>query len=288
MTITRFRAYQLGEPGSSFSYCHDGRFTLIEARITNKSYKNVNREVQSFASGNLNTLHITSWDNDHCRPEELQLIIDYLRPMKIEYPGYDPESDSSKEALSIVKTFHNKGFKITQFTPAFIGSLENAKRLGTTDILYWPLELSLTNPNDNSSAKLFRSGHFTVLSLGDLESFEISKNIMNREVIKSEVDIMILAHHGADNGFTCQKLLDAIKPTVAICTSNYDSQYNHPKENIRTLLFKNNIPLFTTKTGDVIIQNSPEDPGKYEIFNLIADSSQISTRKIFNAKSILN
>ena len=31
---TRFRAYQLGNAGSSFSYYADGHFTLIEARLT--------------------------------------------------------------------------------------------------------------------------------------------------------------------------------------------------------------------------------------------------------------
>ena len=64
---------------------------------------------------------------------------------------------------------------------------------------------------------------------------------------------MILAHHGANNGLTNQELLTAIKPCIAICTSNYDSQYNHPRDEIRNLLRYNQIPLFTTKTGDVII-----------------------------------
>lgn len=33
MKKTRFRAYQLGDKGSSFSYSVDGNFTLIEARL---------------------------------------------------------------------------------------------------------------------------------------------------------------------------------------------------------------------------------------------------------------
>jgi hypothetical protein len=32
--VTRFRAYQLGASGSSFSYFVDGHFTVLEARMT--------------------------------------------------------------------------------------------------------------------------------------------------------------------------------------------------------------------------------------------------------------
>ena len=35
--VTRFRAYQLGTSGSSFSYFADGHFTLLEGRLTNRS-----------------------------------------------------------------------------------------------------------------------------------------------------------------------------------------------------------------------------------------------------------
>jgi competence protein ComEC len=38
---TRFRAYQLGSAGSSFSYFADGHFTLLEARLTDTSEANI-------------------------------------------------------------------------------------------------------------------------------------------------------------------------------------------------------------------------------------------------------
>ena len=44
--ITRFRAYQLGTPGSSFSYSVDDHFTLIEARITTKSMLGISAELK--------------------------------------------------------------------------------------------------------------------------------------------------------------------------------------------------------------------------------------------------
>ena len=43
--VARFRAYQLGCAGSSFSYFADGRFTLIEARLNDTNAPSVAREM---------------------------------------------------------------------------------------------------------------------------------------------------------------------------------------------------------------------------------------------------
>ena len=62
MAKTRFRAYQLGEAGSSFSYCYDGHFALIEAGLNERNTINVFNELKEYSNRELNTLHITSWD----------------------------------------------------------------------------------------------------------------------------------------------------------------------------------------------------------------------------------
>ena len=94
--ITRFRAYQLGTPGSSFSYSVDDHFTLIEARLTAMSMRGVIAELKLLNKKCINCLHITSWDQDHCDYEELSLILKYLKPQRVEYPGYMPHTDNAK------------------------------------------------------------------------------------------------------------------------------------------------------------------------------------------------
>lgn len=59
---TRFLAYQLGEPGSSFSYFADEHFTLIEAKLTDRSYSSLEAELEACGKTSIDTLHITSWD----------------------------------------------------------------------------------------------------------------------------------------------------------------------------------------------------------------------------------
>ena len=73
--ITRFRAYQLGTAGSSFSYFADGAFTVLEARMTEMSGKMLAIEMDHCGVSSANALHITSWDSDHCLASELPALL---------------------------------------------------------------------------------------------------------------------------------------------------------------------------------------------------------------------
>lgn len=278
--ITRFRAYQLGTPGSSFSYFDGIYFTLIESRITDLSRPQLKQELQICGRTKINCLHITSWDNDHCTNADLEEILTTWEPAKVEYPGYAPHTDTGKECLKIISKYElEQRKKIVKIDPPYIAKLNKATGWGYTDIVYWPKMLADEKPNDNSTAKLFRTGSFNVLSLGDLESAEIASHFKSCPTLKSETDIMILAHHGADNGFTTKALLERINPHVTICTSDFDNQHEHPKQAIKDLLYKLEIPIFTTKTGDVIITSISPHTHKYSVLNLKAGSTGISSKK---------
>jgi competence protein ComEC len=168
-------------------------------------------------------------------------------------------------------------------TPAFIRALEPASAKAFRNTFYNPFHIS-DNANDNSTVKHFRQGSFNVLSLGDVESPLIGARLRRSSILTSETDIMILAHHGADNGFTTKKFLAHIEPTVAICSSNYDNQYDHPREEIRELLHEQGIRLATTKTGDVIVRSTGDHAGTYEVVNLIGRSTKESSRTFFFSK----
>jgi competence protein ComEC len=90
--MTRFRAYQLGNAGSSFSYFNGTKFTLLEARYNDVNEQNIRQELEICQTSGIHTLHITSWDLDHCSPSQLEKILLNYSPQKIEYPGYSPHS----------------------------------------------------------------------------------------------------------------------------------------------------------------------------------------------------
>lgn len=282
---TRFRAYQLGTEGSSFSFYDGAYFTLIEARLNDVNKPRVIGELDKCGLSKINCLHITSWDADHCAKKDLEDILATFEPRKIEYPGYDPHTDTAEECLEIITAYKtkNKDKIVVKVDPPYIKSLEDAHTWGYKNILFHPKYMS-DNSNDNSTVKLFRSGSFNVASLGDVESVDISAALRTYKSFYSEIDVMVLAHHGADNGFTTSSFLKKVQPTIAVCSSNYDNKFEHPKQEIRELLNKYQIPIFTTKTGDIVIVSLPPHTTKYKVFNLISGSTKLSSETIFTSK----
>jgi competence protein ComEC len=291
---TRFRAYQLGNAGSSFSYCNGTTFTLIEARLTDASKPSLLKELSIFDKTTIDNLHITSWDADHCSPSELVTILNEFKPKKIEFPGYEPSTDTGKKCLAYINQYkdiylkQSKTITLSKVTPQFLSELSNAQNgLGYSDIYYHPHKV-YENSNNNSLVKLFRSGSFTVLSLGDVELPEIADIIMNGEIARTQVDVMILAHHGADNGFTTDKFIKAINPKMTVCSSNYDNQFEHPKQEIKDLLYQNGIKNFTSKTGDVIVKSINNHIGEFCVVNLISGNEAISSTYNYKSKRLNN
>jgi competence protein ComEC len=235
-------------------------------------------------------LHITSWDSDHCSPCEFPRVLEMVRPAKIECPGYEPSFENGKESRRIIreyerkKSLSNRPVDLKYITPEYIDGLQVAERLAFRNVFYHPRWIDQSCANNNSTVKFFREGSFNVLSLGDVESLDISARLRRDKYLGREVDVMILAHHGADNGFTNKRFLEHIEPHLAICSSNYDNHYDHPTEEIRELLYDQNIRLMTTKTGDVIVMSIGDHTGWFRAINLRADSTEESSRCDFRAK----
>lgn len=286
---TRFRAYQLGQAGASYSYFADQHFTLVEGMATEINIAQVRSEMENCGKETIDTLHITGWDTDHCNSSGLKWILDNLRPTRIEYPGYPPHTDTAKGCLQVIKDFQASRAKagpkvaVQCMDPTYLISLEAGKTLGYRNIVYHPKELR-DSSNDNSTVQLFRKGCFNVASLGDVQDPAIAAMLRASSIFKRETDVLILAHHGADNGFTTRRFLKDVAPTVAICTSNYDNHHDHPRQEIREMLHELGIKIFTTKTGDVIIESVPSHTGKYKVVNLKSNSTQVSTVAEFEAK----
>jgi len=286
---TRFRAYQLGEPGSSFSYFADGHFTLIEAKLTDQSSPSLAAELKACGRTTIDTLHITSWDQDHCDFKELQEILSALKPKKIEYPGYDHDSENAKNCLQEIMRYQAARRKAAlsmlarRIDPPYVKSLEEAKGLGYTDIIFHPKEL-FSGSNDNSTVKLYREGMFNVASLGDVEHSNIGSMLRRSRAFKTEVDVLILAHHGSDNDVNSKKFFQTVKPTIAVCSSDYDNQYGHPHANVKDALHEACVRVVTTKTGDVLVESVPNHRKEFQVTNYKSDSTDVSSTKRYVSK----
>src|SRR5205823_1581434 len=87
------------------SYFADGHFTLIEARLNDINAPSVAREMAACGVETAHCLHITSWDSDHCSLSELPVLLEMIRPAKIECPGYEPSSDSGKDCRRMIQGY---------------------------------------------------------------------------------------------------------------------------------------------------------------------------------------
>lgn len=288
---TRFRAYQLGQTGSSFSYFADGIFTLIEARLTDISESSLKSELMICKKKYIDVLHITSWDQDHCNLVELEKILQNYKPSRVEYPGYSPHSENGKSCLVAIKNYTDKNWtggngksvSSVSVTPDYIKGLSTAEALRYTDTLCWPKEIS-DNSNDNSTVQIFRKGSFNVASLGDVEGDYIGATLRRMPSFEREVDVLILAHHGADGPTNSHEFFKKTRPTIAICGSNYANHHDHPRQEVRDRLKGLGIPIYTTKTGDVIIESLPPHSSEFRVYNLCGNSSKVSSVEQYKIK----
>lgn len=287
---TRFRAFQLGNAGSSFSFFADDLFTLIEARLTDLSRDSVDQELGMCGKNTVDVLHITGWDQDHCAIADLEAILSRYLPKTIEYPGYPPHSDTAKQCLKIILAYQTasskKGrpAKCIAINPDYVKGLKTAEDLAYRDIVYHPRFLFEDDSNNNSTIKLFRQGSFNVASLGDVEDANIGTYLRRCKIFKREADVLLLAHHGADCPTNSKAFFETIKPRIVICSSQFDNQFEHPKPEVRQRLFELDVPIMTTKTGDVIVQSLSPHTGKFRATNLIANSTKISSQLEFSAR----
>ena len=137
--ITRFRAYQLGVKGASFSLAVDDDFTLIEARLKDSNRANVFKEMRIAGAKSISLLHITSWDVDHCNPDELCDILCYLKPQRIQYPGYQPDSDGGRDSLKMINDYlHQKQILAGAISPEYVNSLDAGESAKYSTIVYNP------------------------------------------------------------------------------------------------------------------------------------------------------
>ncbi len=170
-------------------------------------------------------------------------------------------------------------------TPEYIKSLGKSEPYGYRNVLFHPRTI-VDKANDNSTVQLFRTGCFNVLSLGDVESAEVAALIKATKIACREIDVLILPHHGANNGFITSDLLDELKPKLAVCGVNFDNQYGHVADEIRALLARKGIKLATTTRGDVVV-HSTNGTSKVEWIDAMGDNTKIHDAGNFEPKKFV-
>ena len=98
--------------------------------------------------------------------------------------------------------------------------------------------------------------------------------------------LVLIYKNNLDHLLTTEDFIKAISPSVAICASDYDNQYDHPRQEIRELLYENKVNLYTTKTGDVLIECGADN--NVHVTNFRGNSSEVSSTFDFRPKFTVN
>ena len=65
------------------------------------------------------------------------------------------------------------------------------------------------------------------------------------------------------------------QPKITICTTDYCNRYEHPRDSVRKILYDLKIPIYTTKTGDIIIESTNGHRADYKLTNYQTNGKDI-------------
>ena len=191
-----------------------------------------------------------------------------------------PDKDHSGGYLDVFKHYKIKDFLTNDlnnklFSSQYIELLEKEVGGSGTEVIYPQtgmgirvglIYLDILHPdrtfgdsktNNYSIVNLLKFGNFKAIFTGDIEDL-ISDEVATNSKIQT-VDYIKVPHHGSKNGLS-EKLLQAIKPKVAVISVGRKNSYGHPHREVLEILEKYDVNIKRTdEMGDVEIISDGQD-----------------------------
>lgn len=115
---------------------------------------------------------------------------------------------------------------------------------------------TIDNLNNSSIVAILDYKNFEILLSGDAEVEEWSP-VLKKE-FPEKIEILKAAHHGSSNG-TSEKLLEKIKPQVALISAGKGNRYGHPHIETLKILEKFGVKIYRTdQSGTIKITSDGE------------------------------
>ncbi len=99
---------------------------------------------------------------------------------------------------------------------------------GETKIFLYPAKNAISG-NDSSASVLFQRGKYDTLITGDLSSR--AELLLLEEYDFPDLEVLLVGHHGSKYS-TCEELLEATAPDVAIISVGANNTYGHPTQEV--------------------------------------------------------
>ena len=230
-----------GSTGSDFDV---GESTLLPY-ILDRGYKKID------------LMFISHFDQDHVGG--LFTILREFKVNKVYISKQEENSENYQKFLEIVKE------KNIAVTIVKIGDRINVEKNFYFDIL-WPEEKQITENKINNNAIVMKLNYngFSCLFTGDIEKVaeeKIVKLYGNKQILKS--DILKVAHHGSKTS-TTEKMINQIKPKVALIGVGENNLFGHPSSEVIERLEELKTKIYRTDlNGEITI--TVNSKGKYKI-----------------------
>ncbi len=220
-----------GSSGSSFDV---GESTLLPY-ILDRGYKKID------------LMFISHFDQDHVGG--LLTVLEELKVDRVCISKQEEESENYQKFLKIIKD------KQISVTIVKIGDRINIENNLYFNIL-WPKEEQIVDSRLNNNAIVMKLNYnnFSMMFTGDIEEKaedEIVKLYGEKQILES--DILKVAHHGSKTS-TTEKIVNEIKPEIALIGVGENNLFNHPSEEVIERLEKLDINIYRTDiNGEITI-----------------------------------
>ena len=106
--------------------------------------------------------------------------------------------------------------------------------------------------HDNSVSLAIEFGQFSYVTTGDAEQ-SVESRLLDQRSDALDADLYQAGHHGSSTS-SSTRFLDAVDPDVAVISSNLDSQYGHPHDEVLQRLAERDVETYWTGVhGDVVV-----------------------------------
>lgn len=239
-----FHAFDVGQGDSLFFLLPDGETVLIDGG-TRESGKRVVSYLHNLDVRQIDLLIATHPHEDHIGG--LRDVMNAFPVGKVWDAGYNLGTATQRHFLETVQ--HKK-------IPFSMPKAGYSEMIGEVrfDVLA-PVRLVRSKAgeaNNNSMIVHVSWKNVSFLLMGDAELDERKtlKNFPRSTVLK-------LSHHGSSDG-TNPFLLRNVKPKIAVASYAAGNPYGHPHKEVVKMLKDNNIPLYATASGNVVITSDGE------------------------------
>lgn len=120
------------------------------------------------------------------------------------------------------------------------------------DLDFIQLNENLIDENDSSQIYLVKYKNIKILLTGDASIKSEETLLENYDL--GNVDILKVGHHGS-NTSTSEKLLQELKPKIALISSGRENKFGHPHQEIITRLKEHHLRIYNTKEFGTITLN---------------------------------